>query len=328
MTAAEAQHHPWLNKNFKSEPEIANTLPKEVVENIVKFREQNLLKKLALKSVARTLESDLIKKLQREFKKVDTSENGVISLTELHETLKKTLPDWEKADSGIISEDSANALFKKIVYSSNNAKTKAVLDGVAMDGSTSLSFNDFMAASMSRRFLDEKTLRLAFDRLDYDHSGAISVHNLELVVGEKANDEALKAAINEWDRDGDGVIDFREFCKAMLKNDFGAFELATMRNNKFDSKELTENDLKLVEEKNKMMADFERNESTTLVGNSEEGCCMGSSFIERIGNMLEENDSSELDSESALDSADENKKTMHASLVLSMKGLATISNAL
>lgn len=69
-----------------------------------------------------------------------------------------------------------------------------IFDGVVMDGSRTLSFNDFMAASMSRRMLDDRSLRLAFDRLDYDHSGKISVDDLELTVGAGADEATLKVA--------------------------------------------------------------------------------------------------------------------------------------
>jgi Ca2+-binding EF-hand superfamily protein len=73
---------------------------------------------------------------------------------------------------------------------------QAIFDGVDIDGSGSLSLNDFLAASINRRDLDERRLRLAFDRLDYDHNGTISIDDLELTVGTGADGKSLKVTLH------------------------------------------------------------------------------------------------------------------------------------
>jgi hypothetical protein len=45
-------------------------LPKEVANNIMKFRQANLLQKLALNAVARSLEDHQMRSLEKEFNKV------------------------------------------------------------------------------------------------------------------------------------------------------------------------------------------------------------------------------------------------------------------
>lgn len=48
-----------------------------------------------------------------------------------------------------------------------------MFDAADVDNSKELHFNEFLAATLGRRELDDRRLQLAFDRLDFDHSGKI-----------------------------------------------------------------------------------------------------------------------------------------------------------
>lgn len=50
---------------------------------------------------------------------------------------------------------------------------RALFDSVDVDNGKELHFSEFLAATLERRELDNRRLRLAFDRLDFDHSGTI-----------------------------------------------------------------------------------------------------------------------------------------------------------
>lgn len=50
---------------------------------------------------------------------------------------------------------------------------REMFESADVDNGKELHFNEFLAATMGRRDLDERRLRLAFDRLDFDHSGTI-----------------------------------------------------------------------------------------------------------------------------------------------------------
>lgn len=60
--------------------------------------------------------------------------------------------------------------------------------------------------------------RCAFDKLDHDQTGVLSVDNLKMVAGVDMTEEQLRATIAEIDSDGDGQIDFEEFRLAMRKS--------------------------------------------------------------------------------------------------------------
>lgn len=53
------------------------------------------------------------------------------------------------------------------------ADIRAIFASVDVDNGNELNFNEFLAATLERRQLDDMRLKLAFDRLDFDHSGTI-----------------------------------------------------------------------------------------------------------------------------------------------------------
>ena len=55
----------------------------------------------------------------------------------------------------------------------NEGDIHALFESVDVDNGKEINFNEFLAATLGKRALDERRLRLAFDRLDFDHSGTI-----------------------------------------------------------------------------------------------------------------------------------------------------------
>lgn len=64
----QAQHHPWLNNHDPSGG--GRKLSKGALSNLVNFRNTNALKKLALELVARSLDNEQIRNLEKDFAKV------------------------------------------------------------------------------------------------------------------------------------------------------------------------------------------------------------------------------------------------------------------
>eukprot|EP00611_Tribonema_gayanum_P017975 TRINITY_DN3099_c0_g1_i3.p1 TRINITY_DN3099_c0_g1~~TRINITY_DN3099_c0_g1_i3.p1 ORF type:complete len:396 (-),score=135.50 TRINITY_DN3099_c0_g1_i3:464-1651(-) len=91
-------------------------------------------------------------------------------------------------------------------------------------------FTGFMAAGLKWQKLDEQRLRLAFDRLDHNNCGYITLENLQFTVGSDLSDEQMREAIAEFDHDKDGKIGFPEFCAGMRKSgaDLGVLSTATI----------------------------------------------------------------------------------------------------
>jgi len=78
-------------------------------------------------------------------------------------------------------------------------------------------FNDIMTQKISDRDPEEE-IRKAFQLFDDDHTGTISLKNLRRVareLGEQLTDDELQAMIDEFDKNGDGLIDEQEFMSIM-----------------------------------------------------------------------------------------------------------------
>ncbi|KAG5188271.1 kinase-like domain-containing protein [Tribonema minus] len=251
MTAKEAQAHPWLQlkrsrasmhfqplssdvaarlKSFKDQS-VLKPLSSDVAARLKSFKDQSVLKRVALEIVARTLEPTQICGLEAEFRKADKEGTGELSL----ETFRKVM-----RESALLRDKDIDQIFKSL--------------DVGCCGT--VHFTGFMAAGLKWQKLDEQRLRLAFDRLDHNNCGYITLENLQFTVGSDLSDEQMREAIAEFDHDKDGKllvlsvasaactahrihaipmspelqIGFPEFCAGMRKSgaDLGVLSTATI----------------------------------------------------------------------------------------------------
>ena len=80
---------------------------------------------------------------------------------------------------------------------------------------TQSSKHEFLAATINLAQQDEQQLRKAFDRLDCDGSGEISMENLKAMLGADMSDAELEEMLEEADIKKNGVIEYEEFGAAM-----------------------------------------------------------------------------------------------------------------
>ena len=82
-------------------------------------------------------------------------------------------------------------------------------------------WHEFIAATLSKCEYDERNLKLAFDRLDFDHQGFITYDNLLDIVGSDSTAEDVRAMFDEVDYKHEGKIYFPEFVQIMKQNNNG-----------------------------------------------------------------------------------------------------------
>jgi calcium-dependent protein kinase len=153
-TAQNAQTHPWIVEWVnKSRTEDDNVLNPNVIKALVTFKEFSDMRKLLCEVLSFTLLPDQIKDLRKEFEKMDTDGSGEISLSALKQVLVTTAGG---GSLGALTEEEVEDIFNAMRV--NKTETR-------------IHWHEFIAAGLSQCQVDDRNLRLAFDRLDSDHKG-------------------------------------------------------------------------------------------------------------------------------------------------------------
>jgi calcium-dependent protein kinase len=173
-TAKEAQKSKWLREWAKrGKKDDDNKLNPNVVSALVNFKEYSDMRKLLCEVLSFTLLPDQIKDLRVEFEKMDTDGSGEISLAALKEVL---MTNAGAGSLGSLTEDEVEDIFNAMRVRKSE---------------TRIHWHEFIAAGLSQCQVDDRNLRLAFDRLDSDHKGYITFENVMDLMGndiEKSED--------------------------------------------------------------------------------------------------------------------------------------------
>eukprot|EP00953_Heterococcus_sp_UTEX-ZZ885_P027848 14892-Heterococcus_DN1.PRE.4 len=172
MTAAQAQCHQWLQQqqhecfaalrssssatSLSSQTSSeAEPLDEDVVRNLKAFQRSNLMKKVALEVVARTMAPAEMRRLQTEFEKAD-----IRPQQELYTRLVLQQ----------LNSSTARRYFRSVLSRTEGvsaAEIDTIFAGLDLSSSQEVCFTEFVAAALGRQQLDERRLRYAFDRIDY-----------------------------------------------------------------------------------------------------------------------------------------------------------------
>ena len=152
-TAKEAQLDNWLQTFGKKDTEEGEALSPKIVQALVDFRQYSDMRKVLCEVLSFTLLPEQIAELRKEFEKIDHNGDGEISLGELKQVLQ------EQAEAGLLgalTEDQVEEVFNALRFQ----KTEPTIQ-----------WHEFIAAGLSQCNFDERNLKLAFERLDYDRKG-------------------------------------------------------------------------------------------------------------------------------------------------------------
>jgi calcium-dependent protein kinase len=128
-------------------------LNERTVNALLAFKDSSDMQKILSEVLSFTLLPDQIVDLRAEFEKIDTNGDGEISLQALKEVL------MQNAEAG-----SLGALTEKEI--------EDVFDAIRIRKSEpTIRWHEFLAAGLSQAKIDDRNLRLAFDRLDSDRKG-------------------------------------------------------------------------------------------------------------------------------------------------------------
>jgi len=197
-TAKDALENVWVRDNAPRAAKV--NLSAGLVDNLRKFRSVNKLKKAAIHEIAKVLNEDKLKTLKEQFQAMDVNGDGMLSMQELTEGMKK---------GGLkqIPED-----------------LQQILKDLDSDKSGQIDYTEFLSAALDKRhYIQRDVCWSAFCHFDKNGDGKLSRDELKLVLESaeakvtsiKNNNKELDDLIKEVDKDGNGEIDFEEFMQMM-----------------------------------------------------------------------------------------------------------------
>jgi len=155
----------------------------DVIDSLAQFASASRFQRACMSVMSWSLTKDERAKVRDAFVDLDTDNTGTISISELRVVFE-----------GKVSEE----------------KMAHIFEALDTSGDHEINYSEFLAAMLSTELeVDDTMILKTFDKMDKDHDGQITSHDLEDVLGKDS--EEAKELIKEADADGDGTISKEEF---------------------------------------------------------------------------------------------------------------------
>ena len=168
---------------------------------LVQYQKSIKFRRLVLNYMATQCSSDEIADMASIFLRLDTNQDGELSLAEIQAAL---------SSSGV-----------------SRPELEEMIKSIDMDVSGNINFTEFLAAVMDRGiYMSQEKLWQAFKRFDLDDNGSITMKEIQTVLDQDfaaRNPEYWRKLVEEVDRNGDGTIDFEEFMRMMEEEPLARF---------------------------------------------------------------------------------------------------------
>ena len=208
LNAEQALEHPWFKTaEFKKKDKVNSISPelaKELIENMTKYRSDNVLKSAVIAYLIHHItNTEECLEASKLFNKIDLNSDGKIEKKELIQGFEKY---W-----GISKEETKE-------------KVDLIFANIDTDFNGFIEYEEFVRAAINPSiFMSQNYLKFAFNYFDRDSSGDITFEEIKKRFIQNAKntnskvDEELKQIFDSIDINRDGSISFGEFCK-MMKN--------------------------------------------------------------------------------------------------------------
>ncbi|MFN6465810.1 MAG: EF-hand domain-containing protein [Nostoc sp. DedVER02] len=122
--------------------------------------------------------------------------------------------------NGSISTDELGEVMRSLGQNPTEAGLRDLIKEIDVDLSGTIDFEEFKTLMVAKVGDRESRLKLAFSAFDEDNSGQITTVELRKVMSQFGlTDAELKEMLQEVDHDGDGSIDFHEFCQLVPESE-------------------------------------------------------------------------------------------------------------
>lgn len=186
-SAEQVLNHIWVSKLAPNSDESLLNLNLDTMKS---YTQSNKFKKAVLTFIASRLKDDEIKTLKDIFTSLDKNNDGTLTFEEIKQ-------GCSKLNSTLNFEEIFNSL--------------------DTDRSGSINYTEFIAATIDQKiYLKNERLFEAFKSFDKDNSGKISIKEIGSIINAQNEDfKNLEQEIKRFDINGDGEIDYAEFCNMM-----------------------------------------------------------------------------------------------------------------
>ncbi|CDJ44450.1 CAM kinase, CDPK family, putative, partial [Eimeria tenella] len=190
LTAAQALQHRWL---AATETELRSyPIDIQVLKSMQRFASCTTIQRAALGLIALSMPSKDLDELEKLFWALDQEGTGTIKVEGLVDILVTKLK---------IPEAEARRIFHRI----------------DLTGDQEINYSEFLAATFQTQVsLSQSLIREAFERLDVDHRGQISLENLRQILGDSYGGFLAEEILAQCDIKKNGVIEFDEFMVALV----------------------------------------------------------------------------------------------------------------
>lgn len=208
-----ALSHQWLVGNLPSRDDTEH-LPISIIDDLRKFRRRNKLKRAALHVMASMVPEAEISRARKAFISLDMNGDGLFSVSELQERMRKHKDKKREAPAG-----PGKGRRTRQAPTSPQAEADFELDlSLEKIFEEDFSYTEFLAATFDRHnaINRESLCRAAFSSFDKNGDGEVSIAELHTgrLLGQLTEEE-IKTALDEIDADGDANMDYEEFMRMM-----------------------------------------------------------------------------------------------------------------
>ena len=247
-TALQALEHPWIVTNtshnttgssISNQSGSSSMNSQQSKSKLLAYAKMPHLQKVATLLVAHYQQAfpEEIEELRNAFEEYDQDKTGVISLNEFQEAFAKNRRPGSEEQLGSDNDDGQITALSSSKHASSNSGTtgsstnsssrssvvdnqewKEIFEGIDTYHDERISYTEFLAASMTVfGFVTEEQIVDAFEKLDADGTGCITMDNLRVMLGRDFTEESATRMIQELDIKLDGVISLEEFLMAFRK---------------------------------------------------------------------------------------------------------------
>jgi len=205
LSASQVMENDWLNY-FTSESKRDEIILNLNIDNLINYGKTERLKKAVLTFIASRLKEDEIQNLKEIFSALDLNNDGYLTLEELKQGCSK---------------------IKELKFD-----IEELFNKIDTDKSGVINYTEFLAATIEQQiYHKEERLMEAFKCFDKDKSGKISLQEISKIIKTEQDEDLdlLENEIKQFDLNGDGEIDYPEFCLMMGR------KMTKRRSLKFDN---------------------------------------------------------------------------------------------